>query len=99
MSIYNERTLPEIPPAEPEFEPESFIPENPSTLRTYMGLTAGIAMVAVASGLYNWKDRWQASKDAEEEAERHRDEPGISKDEWFKRDKELQGKNNRHIRN
>jgi hypothetical protein len=92
MSVYNEHTLPEIPLAEPVFEPESFMPESPSALRVYMGLAAGIAMVAVASGLYSWRDRWQASKDAEEEAEKHRDEPGISNDEWFRRDKTLQDK-------
>jgi len=83
---HNEQTLPEIPLPEPEFAPESFIPENPSALRVYVGLAVGIATVAVTAGLHITRKEARA---AELKALEDRD-AAESNDEWWDRDQNAQ---------
>jgi hypothetical protein len=86
MSTHNEQTLPEIPVAEPEFEPESLSPENHSALGSYVRLAVGIATVAVTAGLHI---TWKEARDAEKESLKKRDN-ATSKDEEWNQDQDSQ---------
>ncbi len=90
----NEQQLPSMPEA--SIPAPDFVPEHIDSLRAYVGLTAGIAAVAVASGLYAWKDKWQAAKNAVDNAEEERDSISTDteegRDKWWAADQKLQGK-------
>jgi hypothetical protein len=85
MGIYNERQLPSMP------EIPISAPERIDTLRAYLGLTLGIAIVAVVSGLYDqsWKDRWRAAKNTETEVLEERDKTS-DEDKWWELDQAAQ---------
>jgi hypothetical protein len=54
-----------------------------------------MATVAAVSGLYSWRERWQAARDDEakalEELDNAREDPGVSNSQWFELDQKAQG--------
>jgi|GEM_PF-3563516 len=98
MCIHNEQELPPIPETSIAdlYPAPDFASEYVNPARSYLRLTMGIATVAVASGLYDWREKWEAAKKAVDKAEEERDsiprDTEEGKDKWWAADQRLQGK-------